>query len=376
MDKVILEKQLIEWVAQKESNGILQHSKSWETAKVFTIGGSSLSVIQGTNPYTNICELVSNKIGFSKFVSDVKPQWGNLFEDVIKRYVEHDLNCVILGEHLYVTGTGATSYSPDGLTVLEIELDPASAKKTAAIVLIEFKCPYSRIPSGKVPVYYVSQPKMGMEVLKIPSISLFIEGVFRKCTWEQLGNNSQYDKSLVSKSSGENPLSYGIIGFYVKKNVVDNLQSNMFEKYLEHYVEYGDVNNNYISNDLGESDPTLFKILMNAYDKKIITPWYGSLIPITNDECENKLLDNDLDTYNKFCAKSDYINLGVLPWKLFRIDYNKVYKENNYLEKWMPKINDVVNIVRKCLDPQNASIKQNLYNSYMRKLTNHGFSDE
>jgi hypothetical protein len=413
---------LTEYVNNHSKNGIVQHSEKWLAEKVFTIGGSSLATIQNLNPFSSIAKLISEKIGLTSFNGDIKPQWGNLFEDVIKRYVEYDRNCIILGEDLYIVSDGkykGTSYSPDGIAIMSIPKESMSMPNlqfsddmheqiiiphTKPIpVLIEFKCPYSRIPSGKVPKYYLPQVKMGLELLNFPELGLFIEGVFRRCSWEQLGDNPDYDKTLVSKSSGKLPLAYGICGFYLNKvkftehlsKIHNNKKISELKKLLDKFLllykseyTYGNNTNNYHSNDLGDMSPEIFTILMEAYDKKILTPWYGKIVAtappkfadvntVPYDEHAAKvIMDQDLAEYTQFCSEWDLINFGILPWKLFRLDYNYVTKTEDYLLPWMPKITEVIDIVKKCLDPANAERKNEIYYEYINKnSSSNEFSD-
>lgn len=373
MSKAELEARLEEWVAQKEQNGIKQHDIKWHEAKLYTLGGSSLSTIQGTNPYENEGSLIKQKIGMTKFISSIQPQWGNLFEDVIKRAVEHDKSCKILGEDLFVFGPPNTAYSPDGLTIMEIETDNV---KTFQTVLVEFKCPYSRIPNGSPPVYYVPQVKMGLDLLGIPDIGLFIEGVFRRCSWDDLSDTPIYDKTLVPKSSGDKPIAYGFIGFYYDKSY-NKEEDSLFKIYDEQYTA-GDSSNEYLSNDLGDSDVPLFKTIMNAYDKKILSPWFGDIVFVNdnyNVDEANYLINADLEKFTKFCADNDHTNFGILPWKLFKLDYHFIQKEDDYLSKWLPKINEIIDIVKKCNDPANERIKSNILNSYINRSSGRGFGD-
>ena len=353
-----LELELVKWITEKELNGVKQHSADWHTLRVNTIGGSTLAVIQGVNPYSSVQQLLCEKIGYSQFHGDIKTQWGNLFEDVIKRVVEHDKSCIVHGEDLYVLGQDGISYSPDGLAVIT---HPNGQK---CITLLEFKCPYSRIPSGKVPKYYIPQVKMGMEVLKIPTIGLFVEGVFRRCSWDDIGYNNRCDTSLVKVSGGDLPKAYGIIGLYIDKAATTHCVEKLLSQYLLYQDEVGDGSNDYMNNDLGESQVALFTALINALDKKIIASWYGS-ISYTAEEIH--LVYQDSDNYIEFCRAHDYINLGILPWKLFRLDYNYISKEENYLQPWMGKILELIDVIKKCNDPLNVDKKYNIYASYCEK---------
>lgn len=383
---------LEEWIAKNEINGIKQHSDEWHKVRLNAIGGSSMATIQGLNPYSSICKIVSEKIGFTEFISDIKPQWGNLFEDVIKRVVEYQKKCVVYGEDLYILGEPGTSYSPDGLAVMDI-VDTSTVEETTtidtpdgpkqvirviekrtpaiAIVLLEFKCPYSRIPNGVVPKYYVPQVKMGLDLLGIPSIGLFVEGVFRRCTWEDLGNNPKYDTTLVKASSGKFPQAFGILGFYIDvskygataDNTSDQKRNKLFSMFTDHYVEYGDETNDYMAQDLGQAPVDLFTIIMDAYNEKILTPWYGG-ISFADSPLD---MQNELNKYVKFCADGKFLNFGIIPWKLFRIDYNFIQKEVGYVQPWLPKIREIINVVQQCNDPANVDKKYNIYASYMNK---------
>lgn len=368
---------LLAWIEDRETNGIKQQTDAWHIARILTIGGSSMATIQGINPYASIYDLIAERIGISKFRGDIKPQWGNLFEDIAKRYVEYDTKCTIYGEDLYVLGPIGTSYSPDGLAVIDHANINASEpggdfsdewtappKRTGSeIVLMEFKCPFSRIPAGYVPKYYIPQVKMGLDLLKIPTIGLFMEAVIRRCTWDQLGYNSSYDRTLVPKSSGVNPLAYGIIGFYISRAVLEihrsksKIPDEFLTKYTEHYVEYGNASNEYMCNDLGEAPVDLFTLIMASMDRRLVQIRYYPMYHANKlDQVQQALveasnaerIDADLAAHTEFCRIDDHINIGILPWKLFRADYHYVTRENGYLDKWYPLITEIVSVIRIC----------------------------
>ncbi len=353
------------WIRQHESNGIKQHTAEWLNLKNNVIGGSSIATIQGVNPYSSIATLIGEKIGIHKFVSNIRMQWGNLFEDVIKRYVEHDRNCEILGEDLYVEGPEYTAYSPDGIAVFP----------DGKVVLCEFKCPYSRIPTGKPPAYYVPQVKMGLDVLGLPQIGVLIEAVFRKCTWSQIGPTPAH--TVVGKQITNPPLAYGIIGFYAndeKSNLTKDspLHLELWEKFDDYFVEKGDESNNYQSMDLGDAPEDLFALIMDCFDKNILSPWFGEIVYGHDSPSP---VESDKDKFSVFCRSKSAINFGILPWKLFRVDYNFIDKEPDYLQKWMPTICEMMKFVKKCNNEKDIEIRANMYNSYLA-AQGVGFSDD
>ena len=344
---------LTDWIKDKETHGIIQHSDAWHKHRITTVGGSTLSIIQGVNPYKSLNELVRQKTGFSENINDgsIMTRWGNLFEDVIKRIVEHDKSCSILGEDLYVKGDDPyISYSPDGLAVINGE-----------VTLLEFKCPYSRIPMRNIPKYYIPQIKMGLDVLKIPTVGLFVEGVFRRCSWEVLGHNSEHDLLLVDKQLTDLPKYYGIIGMYTTEEKLQaSIMRLLIQKYETEYMIEEEMN------DLGVSTADLFMDIMKAYDSGHIKIFYGGLTSGDN----MSIIYDDLTKFTEYCDENKYIKLGILPWKLFQLQYNNVSKEENYLEPWMPKIRELVDVIKACNDPENIDKKYNIYSSYFEKINN------
>jgi hypothetical protein len=412
---------LVAWVEEKEKNGIGQHTKEWELIKRFSVGGSSMATLMGLNPFSKIAGLITDRVGITSFIANIKPQWGNLFEDVIKRCVEYECDCIILGEDLFIEGNHPTlTYSPDGLAAMtgvteemvEIDtiVDTPTGKKTITelgtvkhhkdtIVLIEFKCPFSRIPKGSPPVYYVPQVKMGLEILEIATVGLYIEAVYRRCTWEQLGNNPEYNKTLVAVTGGKMPQAYGIIGYYIDhkkfEDYLERLRESPWkitpEKLIEtlkllkrayntEFIEAGDSTNDYMSNDMGSSTVELFTMIMDAYDKKIISIWYGKIV-MCEEASKKKIdtsgygnlhngfetVDSDVYAFNAFCKEHNFTNIGILPWKQFRIDYHWIEKSPGYIEPHMPKIIEIVGIVKQCLACETYAEKVQIVNDYLAR---------
>lgn len=355
-----LDQVLAKWVEYLENNGIKQQTAEWHKARQCTIGGSSMATIQGINPYSSVEHLIRERLGLAKFNGDIKPQWGNLFEEVLKKFVEMSLDCIIRGEDLYVLGKPGTSYSPDGLAVVNRQKVIAKLKTTGGfsddavtnyppqeIALMEFKCPYNRIPNGSVPKYYVPQVLMGLDLLQLPTFGIFVEAVIRRCTWEQLGYTRDYDNSLVARSSGDLPLAYGIVGFYIDRaalaaTTVDT--ATLFAEYTKHYVEYGDKSNQYFCNDLGEAPPDLFIRIMSAMDRRLISIKYFELYT----EIDNTVVDADLANHTEYCRVGDHINIGILPFKIFRADFHIIDKIPGYLDPWYKVISEIVNIIAIC----------------------------
>lgn len=356
---------VVEYVDRAATNGIMQHSDQWLEIRKYTVGGSSISTILGLNPYESMVSLVRKRLGWDKFADNISPQWGNLFEDVIKRVVEYQKNTLVLGEDLYIDGGERrpyTSYSPDGIAVINDE-----------IVLLEFKCPYSRIPDGKVPKYYVPQVLMGLDLMQLPTRGLFVEAVFRRCAWENLGYNSVYDTTLVPESSGTLPLAFGILGFYATGEHVSELPAVIAA--FNYFGELGDNTNGYMVNDLGTTPLALFSTLMQAVDSGKIHAYYGKILHTIGDnpiDVQNQvqLMHDELDAYMAFCENKasesgSLINIGMLPWKMFRIDYNYINPIADYVKPHLPTIKNLCEFLQKCNDPNNAGKRMGMYESFI-----------
>jgi hypothetical protein len=317
------------------------------------------------NPFSSKSTLIKEKIGLDCFHSSIKPQWGNLFEDVIKAYVEKDCNCVILGENLYVPGKRGAAYSPDGLTVIDVDKVISShgglsrLQSGPEITLIEFKCPFSRVPSGKVPIYYLPQVKMGLDLLELPTRGLFIEAVFRRCSIGDLAFNSSYDLSLIPKRAGDIPLACGVIGFRYRDN---SNEDNWFkEKYPNLYKE-----------DLGSCSPDMFTDLMSAYDSGYVQPWYSPVL------MKPDYINTDYTTefYNE-CTRGNLDSIGVLCWKLQRVYYTAVDKTPGYLDDWYSVIESTISIVSQCLSVECMTERERLFDKliYQDFANNDMFAD-
>lgn len=361
------EAELIKYVADLAANGITQHSAEWFAARSTVIGGSSIATIQQINPYNSIRNLVSERIGLSKFVANIRPQWGNLFEEVIKRVVELMLQCKVYGEDLYVPGPPGTAYSPDGLAAVDADLIAEHTgyhtwpRERSLTVLMEFKCPYSRIPKTTMPPYYVPQVKMGLDILRLPTHALFVEGVFRRCSYDVCrADNTEHDQELAPVRLICQPVvAFGCIGMYCDKT------APIAAQIAGHYGEVGGPDNNWMCNDLGVLPKKHFIDLMHAFDAKHVRPFYGAI-----NETKQTVAE-----FRAECKAEGYTALGIIPWKLFTIKYHLVEREHNdYLGPWMDEINKVIEIIKKCNAATDSAERAKIYNSYFPSLPSE-FSD-
>ena len=418
-----LEAQLAEWVTEQNKNGIKQRSAEWHTARQYTVGGSTMATIQGLNPFSSIYKFISERVGLSSFFANIKPQWGNLMEDIITRYVELRLQCRVQGTDFYVLGGENTSYSPDGLAVIDHNLVPGPEEvfeddvqiaHGRQITLLEFKCPYSRLPGGYVPKYYKPQVLMGLDLLEIPTIGLYIEAVIRRCKWEDLGNNPRCDTTLVDKCAGDIS-SMGILGFFLHpEKIADSMKAGkksqeqvaepkfdcrpdvnfdsefqVVKEYLEHppvdidpesysiltfirdyalAYEIGYAGNDYQCNDLGDASPELFTSMMHLVDKGIITAVYYEVHLPTEDL---GTLDIELQAQSDKTKELSVFNIGILPWKMFQVDFHQIEKVPNYIDPWRDVIKLIITAIEECKGKRN-SVKREIIEKYVKLISERG----
>jgi hypothetical protein len=112
----------------------------------------------------------------------------------------------------------------------------------------------------------------------------------------------------------------------------------------------------------------------------IVKHWYGKMV-FTKSRDGYKFDDltginsvtSDLAEFEQFCRNSFNTNMGILPYKLFRVDYNYIEKEKGFVQKWKPVIDEVIDVVKRCLDPENLSSQLQIFNEYVSSKTGGGF---
>ena len=114
--------------------------------------------------------------------------------------------------------------------------------------------------------------------------------------------------------------------------------------------------------------------MMDGFDLGYIQVWTGPL-SLPNGVSHNT--DQYIDEYLTFARESGLRHLGVIPWKLLKIQYSTIMKDPNYLAEWLPKIGQIIEIIQKCeaasADPREVD---RIYSGYIRSICPGGFSDE
>lgn len=366
-----------------ESNKFLpkQGSKEWLDSRLETIGGSEISTIMGLNPYQNIKKLISQKLGISKFVKSAPLWFGNILEYPLQKYTE-----LIFNTEIYETGSiqfdksQYIKYSPDGIAVIkknklhkifkDIDIINSTSNfdnsqdhlNDELLILFEFKNPYMRvIKQNEIPIYYKPQPQLGLEVINICEASIFIEAVFRFCSFSDIISlnyryNTRYHYDRVKYNN--KPIAYSAFSLYYDKNNTNESLINILNN-LSEYLYNNDINDYDISNITDSK--LLNSILENIVDYKDIKIIYHDMY-LNN---KHNYHDTDMYYYNKYNninkfkeevkhnkniiqENISYVYLGCMCYKMFNINIQPVYKSNIINNDLLEKIKNVIDVIKYC----------------------------
>ena len=369
-----------------------QRTDEWKAKKENSIGGSEIAALMGWNCYSSFDDIVAAKAGIlPRGLGSIACGWGSMFEAVIERYVAFDCGTQLFGTDISIPAPAASGLenlhanSPDGFAVLTLYMDDkedwqilrtdaetqAAAEgrpKKPAIALLEFKCPYRRRPNGAIPKHYRPQIWSGLALSPIAHFGVFIDAGFRKCSLHDLGPSIDYDRAYHREPPNPNwttPIAWGITGIYEPcyetPHSALSSAADAFDVLCARHSG-GDIPDevrciriaehthpSFI--DFGNCEPRSFVAMMSLLDRKSlraehIGPCFSDRrgVPLrTRREIEaavQHLADSPPPRHKLF---------GVIPWKLYEVDYVCLERNPEFLEMVAPK-------VRECLD-QAASIR-------------------
>ena len=146
-----------------------QRSEEWLALRGKMLTASDAATAIGVNVYEKPDDLILKKCGYNKFEGNEATEHGNKYENVAR-----DLYCEKYGEVAHEIGLHPhpkfnwLGGSPDGIT--------ESGK------LLEIKCPLRRKITNEVPVHYMPQLQLLMEILNL-EVCDFIQYKPDELTW-------------------------------------------------------------------------------------------------------------------------------------------------------------------------------------------------
>jgi len=314
---------------QDNKHWAAQGTDQWRADRMYCIGGSEISTVMGINPFDKKVDIIARKLALTHFSGNSATRWGNLFEGVSERLFKI---LFLFGGDIYNIGSiphktiNEHRYSPDGLCIMQIN-------NQEKIVLLEFKSPYSSVPTSKVPKHYLPQVKAGLCTIDIADTCVFVNNMFRKCALSQLDfsidYDDQYHRDTDAKFNGINAaIVNGIIFLYVDKYKITefNKQYNEFIRIVSNCNSGSDNSNNEYDSDNSDSEDNY--IVYNSYN-------YNSN-DSDRDSNIDPVFDNDLERniYYEQSSKEEQLFYKIYP-SLYTFNNTnttdnkyKTYKEN------------------------------------------------
>jgi len=328
--------QMMNFIMNEKKNGITQGDEKWKKRRAYGIGGSQVASVMGLNPYCDLGKYVYDKLKITNMNSRLVMQWGVVFEEVVAGYIENIFAAKIEGAEIFIDRM-PLYYSPDGLMINE-------NNNTPECVLLEFKSPYSRIPNGKVPVHYIPQVKMGLEIIDIAAYGLFVEAVFRRCSWEQLGNKYVFDKQLKQTGTAREVIAYGFFAIFGdrKKSNIDFSKSNIIDFGNCDVATITDMFNNITKmNTDNDKWQIEYSSICHCSARNDNFVKFKCDYNISVEKQSLKKLENELRLYKQ---RDNFV--GFMPWKLLRADIHRIDRSPGYLNPYMSIINEIADLIK------------------------------
>lgn len=397
-----------------------QRTDEWLAKKSKSIGGSEVAALMGKNPYSSFDKVVGAKAGIKTWDGgSVACWWGTMFESAIERYVEVDCGTRLAGTEISVPSPktsgllGRHANSPDGYAVITFYLNDddewalltTSASDCAAaegrprkqiIALLEFKCPFRRLPKGLIPIHYRPQMWSGLALSPIAHSGLFVDAAFRKCALWNLGPGTGYDWTYHRERKNPNwstPIAWGMTAIYAPRldaprgGEFDGASSDgtpssdnqtesflghtdpAYEAWLMHYKTFGIA---YESPDacaqagrpfqpdpidFGDCSKEIFEDMMSHLDKKHFHFQHKGpcLADGRGDSLRNEReIGAAVDHLMGNPPENQYL-LGVIPWKMFEVDYIHLDRRPGFLEEVGPLIHECLDMATRFRDADDPS---------------------
>lgn len=343
--------QLLQTFIEDHSHLPEQGTDEWKEARLNRIGGSELSSVLKLNKNKSTSKLILEKLGFDRFVGNVITHWGNVFEELIRRYTEDEFKC-----RVYETGSipyhdGFLSYSPDGLGIvskdiikeqlskndLNIEDVGLSGDDIEYLTLFEFKCPHSRLPTNEIPIHYVPQITVGMNIINIMEVGMFIQAVYRRCQFIDIAYNTLHNGyGHFKRASIEGtPKETGFMVFYCDdveyvNELIDVIEQVTDVSSIDGVIDIGSIYNSEV-----------FETVMEACVSKKIKVDYNHRFKynetVFNRDGMTQAFYNVSLQYKAKKALRQVMNeytdriVGILPYKLLDVYIIPVQKQHEYI---------------------------------------------
>ena len=351
--------------------GMAQRGDAWYASMKSTVGGSELAALMGMSPYKGYYDVVAEKVaamrGAPSWGGSTPTRWGTFFEDVIKGVVEADLGTTVVGDDICIRAAPGHRLSPDGFAVVRIyRRGDATAIWTTApadaalapyavprIALLEFKCPWSRAPTLEVPRHYLPQVLAGLAVSPVAHFGVYVDAVFRKCAYADLGPTAAYDVAGHSTAAAPDtpPFAWGLAALYAPAFIEsadllypsDGGDGDVAAFYATATGTTWAADSPPI--DLGDVDDAVFGRALALADRGRLTaahypPQFADGRPAGRDPPAIDALRGGPGVPGVPGVPDAWL-VAVLPWKLFDISFVPVARRPGFFAEVAPVVADV-----------------------------------
>ncbi len=358
-----------------------QGSDAWKLQRLDRIGGSELSTILKQNKNKSVNKLIMEKLNFDKFTGNVITAWGNVFEELIRLYTQEIFSCNIQETGSIPYHGGYLSYSPDGISIvsnanllkhIDLKKFNLDASDREFLTLFEFKCPHSRIPSTEIPTHYLPQITVGMNIIDIMELGMFIQAVYRRCSYVNIQYNSTHNGFGHFKRAEVNdyPIEVGFMVMYCDdesyvNDLIEYLQTDPQTQLIkDHIIDIGSI-----------CDREVFEeIMLGCVSKQIKVDYFFRYTYVKKVFSADGMTQAFYNTSLQYRAStaleqtvSKYQNsiIGILPYKLLDIFITPVQKNPDYIDTSgalvrAKKVIDCINDHRKIGDTNKASVAKSV----------------
>ena len=368
--------QLVDAFVELHGKAPRQRSAAWLAKKQFVVGGSELAALIGWSPYSSFEKVLGQKCCFPAWAGNVACRWGTFFEAVCERLLEIDCGTRVSGTDIHVDagwlGYRGHANSPDGYCVLNLvrekpgqpagsslagqwailhtdqEINAARHERRATIVLLEFKAPYSRRPKAGIPRHYRPQVWSGLDLSPMAEFGLYVDTVFRICALEDLGDTPEYNASYHrrDKQAWGRPVAWGMSAVYApvlgRRTHLTKVPGEAgHEAWRMRYSYFGLLPDAETVDpiDFGSCSAQVFDAMLGyvdsgAYRARHVDPRFA--------DGRGNLFDGSAVALLSAEAPAGCYLLGIIPWKVFEINYVPVPRNPGFLASVQDQIEELV----------------------------------
>lgn len=365
-----LEKILLAWL-KKWNHLPDQGSKAWLKGKTKTVGGSEFdALIKGS-----LGQLVKSKLGYRLQLDMIPMMLGNVFEPLLRM-----ISSIIVGSEIYEAAGSIPSaevvgktYSMDGIGVIYHK-----DIKKYLITLVEFKCIWSRkIIQNKCPDTYIPQILSGMSDLTIPERALFIESMFRVCSFDDLDFNIKYNNLIYKNKLDDNikkPLIYGYMGLYIpmfedgtypdpELSIGDQkFYYKIMQQSSDTIIDWGDNEHAFVfQNIIKLIKIGVIKVRYSPMNATRGSEWKRIKWFETHDAPVFERYKYEKKDFKDWTDENKHLCIGVMGWKIFDMNLMTIEKEMGYTKKYEKLITEFIKTIDELYKIEDLTERYNLY---------------